>query len=403
MKAAKKIIALAMALVIGLSFSLSTFAVSSDVQSSRSIFMSLDEYKQKLWDEGVPVFTTEQFMNIYKVFGSIFSFFTGQWLFSPERIDVTVDEFVTEACNHVYLNCGLDIVSILKNFPDINDLAEITDNVFEIDTVEFRNQMYDKRDECRRQGDNTMANVYYFLGAYFSVIEKCEVLSEQTADNPDVYAVYLRLTFKDGGTEIYRPRIFINTVTGECSDKKGAGLVGIGFNFNLAEMMVYATIDCWMRNFGFCLFYDLAANSMPLLWNYETRRFKFEYDGLEWMIQAWKGNYLITNGGEVGLYNRTPDKFGTFYNCATDDQLMEMSMQVYHGEDLLVNQEPQFHWWINGFNMSDRMYIPSSLTMKFSIIMRDEEMLKAFCEAIDNHYRKDVTYTVDGLKISVVW
>ena len=403
MRILKKTVAVVMALVIGLSAILSTVAISSDVRSGRPQFMSLSDYKQKLWDEGIPVFTTEQFMAIYNFIGGIFSFVSGQWIFAPDRIEVTVDEFVTEACNHIMTNCGLDIVSILTNAPDINDLAEITHKVFEIDTVEFRKQMYDKRDECWAQGDSTMANLYYFLGAYFSLIEKCEVVSEPTAENPDVYAVYLRLTYKDGGTDVYRPRIFINTVTGECTGNDDTGLVGIGFNYNLAELMVYATIDGWMREFGFCIMYDLAANSMPLLWHYVTRRFEFEYDGLEWMIQIWKGNYLITNGGEVGVYNRTPDKWGSFYNCATDDQLMEMTLQIYHGDDLLVNQEPQYHWWINGFKMCDRMYIPNSLTMHFTIEMPNEEMLNAFCESIDNHYRRDVKYTVDGLKISVVW
>ncbi len=403
MKLFKKIIAVVMALVIGLSAVYSTAAISTDVQSSRPQFYSVEDYKQKLWDEGFPVFTTEQFLKIYTFFGKIISVVTGRWIFSPERIEVTVDDFVTEACNHIMENSGLDIVSILKNFPDFDDLADITYSVFEIDTLEFRNQMYDKRDECWANGDNTMATLYYFLGAYFSCIEKCEVVSEPTADNPDVYAVYLRLTFKDGGTEIYRPRIFINKVTGECTGNDSTGLVGIGFNFNLSEMMVYATIDCWMREFGFCVLYDVAANSMPLLWHYVTRRFEFEYDGLEWMIQMWKGNYLITNGGEVGLYNREPGSFGTFYNTATDDQLLEMSLQIYHGDELLVNQDPQLHWWVNGFQMGERRYIPDSLTLHFSIVMPDEEMLKAFCEAMDNHYRHDVTYTVDGLKVSVVW
>lgn len=53
--------------------------------------------------------------------------------------------------------------------------------------------------------------------------------------------------------------------------------------------------------------------------------------------------------------------------------------------------------------MSKRLYIPDSLTMKFSILMPDEEMLNAFCESIDNHYRHDVKYTVEGLKVNVVW
>lgn len=393
-----------MALVIGLSVCVPAVSASTSIQSSRPQFLSLDDYKQKLWDEGYPTFTTEQFIMIYNAFGSVFRFLTGRYLYADEHFDVTVDEFVTAACNHVYENSGLDIVSILTNLPDINNFAELTVKVFEIDTAEFRDQMYDKRDEYWEAGDQFMSSVCFFLGAYMSVIEKCEVTSQVTED-PNIYEVILRLTYKDGGQETLNPGIFINIETGECTNSNGndSGLVGTGFNFNLSEMMVYATINSWMRNYGFCLFYDIAAGSMPLLWNYVTRRFKFDYNGLEWMIQIWKGNYLITNGGEVGVYNRPPEKFGSYYDCATDEQMMEMTLQIYHGDELLVDQQPQMHWWINGFNMSDRMYIPDSLTMKFSILMPDEDMLKAFCEAIDNHYRKDVTYTVEGLKINVVW
>lgn len=405
MKAFKKTIAVIMALIIGLSVSVSTFAVSTDIQTSRPQAMTMSEYKQKLWQEGFPVFTTEQFLKIYGVISKAFNIITGRVLYADEHMNVTVDEFVTATCDHVYANSGLDIVSILKNFPNINDFAELTVNVFEIDTAEFRDQMYDQRDVYWEEGDTFMSSVYFFLGAYFSVIEKCEVTSEVTEEDPNVYEVILILTYKDGGQDILRPGIFINTVTGECTNANGntSGLVGTGFNFNVAEMMVYATISSWMRQFGFCMFYDVAANSMPLLWHYVTRRFKFEYDGLDWMIQIWKGNYLITNGGEVGVYNREPGKFGTYYDTATDDQLMEMSLQVYHGDELIVNQDPQMHWWVNGFQMSDRIYVPDSLTMKFSILMPDEDMLNAFAESIDKHYKKDVTYTIDGLRISVVW
>ena len=80
-----------------------------------------------------------------------------------------------------------------------------------------------------------------------------------------------------------------------------------------------------------------------------------------------------------------------------------MSMQILHGDKVLVNKPLQLHWWVNGFNLGTRMYLPESLTMKFSIVMKDEEMLKSFCEAIDNHYRHDVTYTVDGLTVYAIW
>lgn len=406
MKLTKKILSLLIAAIICFTgcFSVSAWGEKSNIQTERPLIKTIDEYKAMLWEEGLPVFTTEQFMRIYNSLSMIFNFFSGKGLTSGDHFDVTVDEFVTKACNSIYQECGLDIVTLLTNLPASNDSAELITKVFDIDVNTIREEMYDKRDAYYAEGNDVMGSVCFFLGAYLGIMDKCEILSEQTEEDPNVYEVQLKVTYRNGTTETHCPGIFINAETGECTGKNSTtGLLGIGFNFNLNEMMVYATIDAWMRDFGFCVLYDLSANSMPLLWNYETRRFKFDYDGLEWMIQIWKGNYLITNGAEVGVYNRTPDKFGTFYECATDEQLMEMSLQVYHGEDLLVNQEPQLHWWINGFNMSDRMYIPDSLTMKFSIVMPDEEMLNAFCESINKHYRHDVTYTVDGLKINVVW
>ncbi len=402
---AKRIISFIMSIVIAVTAFVPTFAYSrtkSDVAFDRPEIMTLSEYKAKLREEGFPVITTEQFLKVTSFFSSIFRFITGRIFLPQENFDVSFDELVSNACNTVYNDCGLDIVSLLSSIPDFNDPARIAVEVFDIDTDTIRDEMYNKRDEAIKNNDDVMYFVYYFLGAYLAIIEKCTIYGVPTKD-PNVYRVEALLYFKDGTTDSLDTAIYINVVTGECTNKDGSGLAGTGFNFNLHESLVYATIDSWMRKFGFCVFYDIAANSMPLLWHYITRRFTFEYDGLEWMIQIWKGNYLITNGGEVGVYNREPGTFGTFYNCATDDQLMEMSLQVYHGDDLLVNQAPQMHWWINGFQMSKRLYIPNSLTMKFSILMPDEEMLKAFCESIDNHYRHDVKYTVEGLKVNVVW
>lgn len=404
MKLTKKIISLVLVAVISLSVCIPSGAVSSDIQTSRPQFFSISEYKNKLLDEGYPAFTTDDFMAIYDVLGGIFRVLTGRYLYAEEHFDVTVDEYVTAACNHVYENSGLDIVRLLTNMPDMNNLADLTVTLFQIDTKEFRDQMYDKRDEAWSTGDEFLSTVYFFLGAYMSVIEKCYVTAVPT-ENPDVVEVVLLLTYKDGEQEQLRPGIYINSVTGECSNKEidGTGLVNTGFNFNLSEMLVYATINGWMRSYGFTIIYDILVAMTPLLWNYDTRRFKFDYDGLEWMIQIWKGSYLITNGGEVGLYNRAPGSYGTYYDCATDDQLLEMTLQIYHGDDLLVDLGPEMHWWINGFHMSDRMYVPESLTMHFSLVMTDEDMLNAFCKSMDEHYKKDVTYTVDGLKVSVIW
>lgn len=123
------------------------------------------------------------------------------------------------------------------------------------------------------------------------------------------------------------------------------------------------------------------------------------------MVQIRKGNYLIANGAEVGLYNRTPEKFGSFYECAKNEQMIPMSMKLYAGDQLIVEQEEQLHWWINGFRINGVHYPISSLTLVFTLQMPNDEMLKAFCDSIDKnyYYYYYVNYIVDGLKVVVAW
>ncbi len=391
MRIFKKVISLIMSLIIALSASVSVSAFS--VNSSGFNFA----------DDGLPVFTTKDFYNVLNAVKTVFRFTTGTWIIPEQKFNVSVDVFLTEVSEYIKSNSGLDFVQILNNLPETNQLAEAVTSVLNIDTAEFRNQMYIKRDSYQEEGNTAMSVVYGLIGMYFSVINNCEIYALQSETNPAVYETYIRITYKDGGQETFYPGLLINTETGECSNVGTDGIVGSGFNLNLSEMTVYATIDSWMRNFGFCLFYDFAASSMPVFFNYRTRRFKFDYNGLEYMIQIWKGNYTVANGGEVGVYCRDASKSGSYYDCANNEQMLNMSMQILHGDKILVDEGPMLHWWVNGFNLSDRMYLPESLTMKFSIEMTDEEMLNAFCDSIDNHYMNDVSYTVDGLTVNVVW
>ena len=403
MKRIKRIIALILSLVIVFTANSSAIALSGDNEFSQPELKSISEYKEYLMEEGYPVFTTENFYGIFNAFSTAFRFLTGAWIFPEQKFNVEVNDFLIGVSEHIAINSGLDFVKILNNLPESNQFADIVTTTFQINTAEFRKQMYEKRDEYNDDGNTAMGAVYGLIGMYMSVISKCEIYAVQSESNPDIYETYIRLTYKDGGTEEFYPGLLINVVTGECSNVGTDGIVGSGFNMNLSEMLVYATIDCWMRDFGFCYLYDVAANLMPVFFNYITRRFKFEYNDLEYMIQIWKGNYTVANGGEVGVYCRDKAKFGSYYDCANDEQMLEMSMQILHGDKILVDKKPQLHWWINGFNLGTRMYIPESLTMKFSIEMTDEEMLNAFCEAIDNHYMHDVTYTVDGLTVYAAW
>jgi hypothetical protein len=137
--------------------------------------------------------------------------------------------------------------------------------------------------------------------------------------------------------------------------------------------------------------------------HYVTRRFKFSCGDRDWMIQIWKGSYLFTNGGEVGLYNREKGKVGTYYDSAGDEDMLVMSLTVLHGEETIVSRPAQRHWWVDGFRLQKDIYAPYSLTLRASIEMKDEQMRDAFCKAIDRNYRHDVTYTTDGLTVYLEW
>ena len=101
------------------------------------------------------------------------------------------------------------------------------------------------------------------------------------------------------------------------------------------------------------------------------------------MIQVWKGTYFyVTNGAEIGIYNRVPgEEMGTFYNCANDEQMMEMQMKLSYGDKVLINTKPQVHWWLTGFHLSGVVYEPASLTMEYSIKFPNATMMKAFTDS----------------------
>lgn len=320
---------------------------------------------------------------------------------APKRFAVTVDDGTKAILDEIKNNSQLDIEKIITNLPDLNTPAKIANAVIPIDTEEFRNQMYARRDAANAEGNQAAAFFYYLVGSYFSVFESCHIVFEENADS-GYYEFVLEIQYADG----YSERLYTGTLydpeTGEFYGHNGKGLTDLGFNFDMKNMVVYAVLNCWMRDFGFCAEYDIFCYLTPFF-QYHTRRFKFDYAGKEWMIQIWKGRYVVANGAEVGIYNRDPIKAGSYYNCAGDEDMLPMSLSVYHGDELLLNREEQTHWWINGFRLSQNVYSAKDLTIRFTIEMKDAEMLKAFTEAVNNNAYHDVTYTVDGLTVYLAW
>ena len=177
------------------------------------------------------------------------------------------------------------------------------------------------------------------------------------------------------------------------------GVFDSGFAYNAFSEQFYATNDCWQRQFGFTPIYDIMAK---LAFDYTTKRIFFEYEGKDWMIQIWKGNYVFDMfvGGEIGVYNKPDGKLGMFYDCASDAEMMPISMKVYSDERTYINREETLTWWSTGFVLADPVD-PMSLTMEGTITFPTEEMCSAFVNS--TKFVFGVECTQDGAVATLVW
>lgn len=181
----------------------------------------------------------------------------------------------------------------------------------------------------------------------------------------------------------------------------GHGLLYIGFDFDSKQGIFYNPKYPWQRNFGFCEIYDACAPITMMF--YDTQRYKFDYEGKNWMIQVWKGQYGITSGAEIGVYTKSPDNPVEFYSCASDEDCLKMSFDLYKKGELFFHREDESHWWLTGFAPLTATSA-ADFDMKASITCKSTEMAKAFAGALeDNGYVLGEKYWIDGAVVSFFW
>jgi len=158
-----------------------------------------------------------------------------------------------------------------------------------------------------------------------------------------------------------------------------------GYEYDAEQGIFYTTMDPWQRKLGYCYLYDEAAPSFNMILDSEP--VKFEYAGKRWLIQFWKGQYALSTGCEIGIYNTDKPDFhipgvfnGTFYHCASDDELLYISCRLKKKGKTLFYRKAR-HWWLTGFVLG-LFSEPSDLTMDIAIQFKDKAMLKAFLQAL---------------------
>ena len=179
--------------------------------------------------------------------------------------------------------------------------------------------------------------------------------------------------------------------------------------------------DCWQSNMGYTQVYDsLAVISMMY---YDTVRTNFEYEGQEWMIQIWKGQYgYAFVGAEVGVYTRKIGNSSVPFACADKEDWLKMEMafiwdEMHDGNyQTIFNRDYDDYWWCTGFvvgfeaaaSMKDR----SQFRIVHHITFKTEEMASLFCDAFEaNGFRRvsklnnsEVdTFVQAGKDVGFVW
>ncbi len=208
-----------------------------------------------------------------------------------------------------------------------------------------------------------------------------------------------KITYFPAGTPVDSGRVEIlggfwyDPATGKVTNEDGSGL--LGFSYDARENVFYASSNAWQRTFGYTFIYDLAA-PVIICW-FDTSRIFFDYDGKEWMVQLWKGQYgWVLIGAEIGLYYRDfddplVDENGVnYFKCADDDMLIKMSMSLYRNNQLLFSRGTQYSWWLTGF-------VPGALngwgatpeavqevSMNATLNFPNVEMLEAFVGGLNN-------------------
>lgn len=176
-----------------------------------------------------------------------------------------------------------------------------------------------------------------------------------------------------------------------------------GFEYDEKQGIYYSHLNPLQRQFGFNLVYDMAAPMVGMI--YDTKRIEFNYKGKEWMIQIWKGQYGMTCGAEVGLYNRDPER-NFQYDCADDEELIEMQFDFYNQNEFVFSRGPEKHWWLTGFkilNVGVPVLIDLDITLKFT----DKVMAQAFARSLKKTASTSlidpITYTIRGSTVNIKW
>lgn len=336
----------------------------------------------------------------YKVETSASAVSSGEVSFLSEEaqkiLPVVVNNIVNEA--KTGSSDSAELIDLMNSLPIYEEGQERTDREsvdvgsFRIAICEAAEKLINKiiPDGTINHFLNHLANGMYDLYIYLVPIE----------GEDNIYYIYCDYVNNYNEPTVVFTGIKYNKETGKLYGKDNNGLMGIGFDYDMKNYIITTPQKVWMRDMGYSVLYDVVGG-MGFM-DTDTVRVKFEHGGKYWMFQFWKGNYGfgLLNGAELGIYNKT-DKNGFSYNCASDEEMLDMSIRLENGDETLIEREEMEHWWMCGFRFGPGLS-PEDLTMESTVVFEDAEMQAAFLEAV-REFSDEMSVTTDGMRVSILW
>ena len=320
-----------------------------------------------------------------------------------KRFDFSFTGEFKDVKDKVYEDSNFDVDLFIGNLPDVFAVKRDVQDALHIDH-NFSKECYFKAAELIRATGNTkLATMTRFAG----LLSASPTSMHITVDSNDpsvVRPIQCRYTFADGEEYTAEFGSFYDKEQHLMFSEKDNGVIGIGYNLDTENSTLITPRHVWMRNFGFCKGYDFLANYLlPSCYDYDTIRFYYDYGGKDQLLQVWKGTYYVTSGAEVGLYDKPKYRLVPFYDCATDDEMLDMELTVTTKDGKNIVETPmQKHWWINGFALEKKYYEPEEMTVKCTMVCKDTAQRDAIVEQLAKN-TDVISYSVKGLKITFIW
>jgi RHS repeat-associated protein len=171
----------------------------------------------------------------------------------------------------------------------------------------------------------------------------------------------------------------------------------------------HARQDSLQAGYGYSDFFDDVFYTFTSM---ASDKFEFTSGGHEYVLWAWKGDYLnLGAGAELGIYTRGTDSYTELTTkisyLPTDDHwivdkslAMHMTLSLSYKGAEIIRWDPKVDndfagdnvWWATGFNPYYQNISACDLTATYSITFETKTMFKDFKESIDTEDRGSWTF-----------